>query len=324
MNSVRPLQTSDVRYRRMSGRHQISSDGKHLIDGVAFGRPFLRRSDRPPIRIPSRKRIRLTFEDEAGSNGLATSTIYGAPSRHADTQALEEQSNDSANDENFEVSDQSSNSDDDEDLEICEEENNLIEELQEELQDLTQNLQEVQDLQALQNNLDRLERTVYLDGVEEPSKERQSRKRKRGSGLGLSGSGILKLLESGEGHFAGAYNNPLLDQYYHDEPVKSSNGIMKQQRTRKLPSVNTTRKIRKPVNPEVRSRRSSSASLKSVRFEKRDIETPATIRDIADSESEDDVDYDPGKGPSSRSTESNKENVQPQAVIRASTEVCNN
>lgn len=49
--------------RRITGRHQISSDGKHLIDGVAFGRPLLKRPvNRPAIEIPPRKRRRITFE----------------------------------------------------------------------------------------------------------------------------------------------------------------------------------------------------------------------------------------------------------------------
>lgn len=34
-----------------------------MIDGVAFGRPFLRHTDRPPIRIPSIKRPRLVYDD---------------------------------------------------------------------------------------------------------------------------------------------------------------------------------------------------------------------------------------------------------------------
>lgn len=51
----------------MSGRHQISADGKHLIDGVAFGRPRLKTPrDRPPVDIPPLKRRRITYEDEEG------------------------------------------------------------------------------------------------------------------------------------------------------------------------------------------------------------------------------------------------------------------
>ena len=222
--------------------------------------------------------------------------MYGALSRGTVSQAIEEQS---------------SNSDDDEDFELAEEDENLAEELQ----DLTQDFQ---------NELENPERTVNFDGVEETGTPRRSCKRKRGNGLGLYGNGILKLLESGGGHFTGAYNNPLLDQYYQDEPVKPSTGIIRQQRTRNLRSGNPNRKTRKPMNSEVRSRRSSSASMKSVRFEKGDIETPATIREIADSDSEDDIDFNPNHGPSSNSTESNKENVQPRAIIREPTEVCKN
>lgn len=49
----------------MSGRHQISGDGKHLIDGVAFGRPRLKTPrDRPAVDIPSLKRRRITYESE--------------------------------------------------------------------------------------------------------------------------------------------------------------------------------------------------------------------------------------------------------------------
>ncbi|KAI9829414.1 MAG: hypothetical protein M1819_006351 [Sarea resinae] len=70
--TIRPLQTSDLRMRRLAGRHQISSDGKHLIDGVAFGRPFLRHADRPPITIPPRKRRRLTYggDDDADNEPM--------------------------------------------------------------------------------------------------------------------------------------------------------------------------------------------------------------------------------------------------------------
>ncbi|KAL8950271.1 MAG: hypothetical protein Q9222_003675, partial [Ikaeria aurantiellina] len=61
---IRPLSTSDLRFRKISGRHQISADGKHLFDGIAFGRPFLRRAERPVIRIPPRKRRRLAFDQD--------------------------------------------------------------------------------------------------------------------------------------------------------------------------------------------------------------------------------------------------------------------
>lgn len=60
---IRALQISDLRARRLSGRHQTSVDGKHLIDGVPFGRPYLKRStsSRPAINIPPRKKRRTVY-----------------------------------------------------------------------------------------------------------------------------------------------------------------------------------------------------------------------------------------------------------------------
>ncbi len=46
---------------------QISSDGKHLVDGIAFGRSYVGRPIvRPPVHIPPRKRRRLTYEGDEG------------------------------------------------------------------------------------------------------------------------------------------------------------------------------------------------------------------------------------------------------------------
>ncbi len=57
--TIRALQTSDLRIRRIGGRHQITADGRHLFDGVAFGRPYLRKTARPAFPIPPRKRRKL-------------------------------------------------------------------------------------------------------------------------------------------------------------------------------------------------------------------------------------------------------------------------
>ncbi|KAL4901789.1 hypothetical protein BDW74DRAFT_70046 [Aspergillus multicolor] len=60
---IRTLQVSDLKARQISGRHQISADGRHLIDGVPFGKPFLKRptSSRPAITIPPRKKRRTAL-----------------------------------------------------------------------------------------------------------------------------------------------------------------------------------------------------------------------------------------------------------------------
>jgi hypothetical protein len=63
---IRCLRTEDLRSRRLGGRHQISSDGRHLIDGVAFGKQWLVKGSRPDVAIPPRKRRRpeIRGEDE--------------------------------------------------------------------------------------------------------------------------------------------------------------------------------------------------------------------------------------------------------------------
>lgn len=61
--SIKPLQTDDIRQRRINGRLQITPDGRHLVDGYAYGRPALRTPARPDIRIPPRKRVRLLEGD---------------------------------------------------------------------------------------------------------------------------------------------------------------------------------------------------------------------------------------------------------------------
>ncbi|PHH91260.1 hypothetical protein CDD83_1177 [Cordyceps sp. RAO-2017] len=60
---IRCLQGEDLKRRRLNGRHQITSDGKHLIDGLVFGRPWLRSPrDRPALELPPRKRVRTALD----------------------------------------------------------------------------------------------------------------------------------------------------------------------------------------------------------------------------------------------------------------------
>ncbi|KAM3460149.1 hypothetical protein NHJ6243_006195 [Beauveria neobassiana] len=62
---IRPLLSDDLKRRRRSGRHQISTGGKHLVDGIAFGRPWLHLpADRPALELPPRKRARIAYDDE--------------------------------------------------------------------------------------------------------------------------------------------------------------------------------------------------------------------------------------------------------------------
>lgn len=81
MPSIRPLMTAEVRARTLTGRHQISDDGRHLVDGVPFGRPYLRHPNRPAVRIPPRKRRRLDDADEDAEIGMLTPNGESPPTQ---------------------------------------------------------------------------------------------------------------------------------------------------------------------------------------------------------------------------------------------------
>ncbi|ODH41750.1 hypothetical protein ACO22_01328 [Paracoccidioides brasiliensis] len=74
---IRALQLNDLIARRLTGRHQISTDGRHLIDGVPFGKPYIQKAvpSRPPIIIPPRKKRRLNFGGWQVDNAVAEDII---------------------------------------------------------------------------------------------------------------------------------------------------------------------------------------------------------------------------------------------------------
>ncbi|KAJ3577422.1 hypothetical protein NPX13_g3144 [Xylaria arbuscula] len=72
---IRALERDDHFRRRISGRNQISSDGRHLIDGIPFGQPRLRTATtRPNIYIPPLKRARLAYTLGGELNDLGGDT----------------------------------------------------------------------------------------------------------------------------------------------------------------------------------------------------------------------------------------------------------
>jgi hypothetical protein len=75
---IRPLQYVDVRARTMTGRDQISQDGRHLVDGIPYGKPNLKGAVRPKLRIPPRKRQKLGREQpDDASDGQLLLTANG-------------------------------------------------------------------------------------------------------------------------------------------------------------------------------------------------------------------------------------------------------
>ena len=135
---VRPLQTDDLRRRRLGGRFQISSDGKHLLDGVPFGRPLLRSPpSRPPIYIPPRKKRRLlhdrddpidhaheesshqenrTFEADDGERSMLLLTNDSAQPNDADDNDGEDVDDDADEEYETDLSEDNSDLEDEEDL----------------------------------------------------------------------------------------------------------------------------------------------------------------------------------------------------------------
>ncbi|KIW84965.1 hypothetical protein Z517_00353 [Fonsecaea pedrosoi CBS 271.37] len=106
---IRALSNDDLRARRLGGRHQITGDGRHLIDGVAFGKQWLRKTARPGVLIPPRKRRRILFdEDTDGPAGEDTGLILpAADEEEAYTNALvpftsgEEEDDDDEDDDDY-------------------------------------------------------------------------------------------------------------------------------------------------------------------------------------------------------------------------------
>ncbi len=72
MVSIRPLQLTDICDRTIVGRQQITADGNHPIDGVAFGRRSPSAGAQPSIEVPIRKRRRIdngnNDDSDAGSD----------------------------------------------------------------------------------------------------------------------------------------------------------------------------------------------------------------------------------------------------------------
>ena len=92
---IRPLEYVDVRARAMTGRDQIAADGRHLVDGVPFGRPCLKGPIRPEVRIPPRKRRKLASDENAEGGQL----MIDLPGEQ------DEDDDEELDDEDFEVND---------------------------------------------------------------------------------------------------------------------------------------------------------------------------------------------------------------------------
>lgn len=152
------------------------------------------------------------------------------------------------------------------------------------------------------------ERTTNVNGLEEPP-GRLTRAQKAKRGLGLQGAAMLELVDENGRPYPREYNNPLLDQFGKDEPARSNHKITKRKKNKQnIHHHHGRSQAAEHVyqgNAERVSRRSSSASMKSVRFEDQDSTTPATIRVNHQG-------FEPVINIAVDPDESDKENSQPQ------------
>ena len=297
--SIRPLQTSDLRFRRISGRHQITADGRHLIDGVAFGRPFLRRTERPAIRIPPRKRRRVLYDVPEDDNN---EDIYNDQQLTVHTDSEESGSGQD------EGEDDAGTGEEDEDL------NAEVSDIQRDLQ-IGSGENETQDT-----------RSGLSDGSTNLRPRRSARSRAAREGLGLEGSELLSLRDENGRPYPGNYDNPLLELYSQDAVAEPNVNQRKRKRNSGTGQNATRQEAGRPTKdsatPLSDNRRESSASSKSVRFDDDPLATPATvILAQEDSEDTEDDDFEPPAEVRDETDESDKENAEPKVEEDVSSEV---
>ena len=284
-SSIRPLQTADLKFRKLSGRHQISSDGKHLIDGVAFGRPYLRQANRPAIKIPPRKRRRLTYEqDEDENSDLERQVVVHT---------------------GFDVTHEPSESSGDGDFLTDEEED-----LSDEVQDL-QNESQVSFEEDQQGMTGKAEYVATPDSPDYAERANKPRSRTV-QGLGLR---VPDFLTDETGRPYPEYSNPLLDLFSRAEPTEQLSDANTRKRRKRLEAEEqqqkeSRKKIRKRGSRG--SRHSLRANNKGVRFEDQEVITPATIRAPEGFTESDDDDSEYLDDALLELDESDKENATPR------------
>ncbi|KAL8970455.1 MAG: hypothetical protein Q9183_001514 [Haloplaca sp. 2 TL-2023] len=278
--NVRPLGSSDLRFRKISGRHQITSDGKHLIDGVAFGRPFLRRAERPAIRIPPRKRRRLTYDnDEYDYDESQRQLVLPDGLGDEDSGADSSHSSDEAP--------------------VTEDEEGLDAELND--------IQNDSGLDGVRSS-------------REPSPPAESltvgrRRSKRVQGLGIRARSLL--VDENGNPYPGEYHNPLLDMFADDEPVQepaSSDRVSNPKSTSKSERSSKAGFDSGPKDTNALVSRNIYSTGKSVRFDDAEVATPATMR-LETAEDSGDDDFEQSEGSGKEVDESDKENAAPGARI---------
>ncbi|KAI9706048.1 MAG: hypothetical protein M1836_005454 [Candelina mexicana] len=288
--TIRPLQTSDLRVRRLTGRHQISSDGKHLIDGVAFGRPYLRRTDRPSIRIPPRKRRRLTYDED--ENEIENAEVDGdRPERQLVVKA------------GFEDVDEGTER---MDGDINEGARRLLDAAMLDFDsgdDMDDTDFDPSEVRGGPGGLRGEEKPARTQG---PSRRRNAaereryvtRSRTRGTGIILEDGHILELVDENGEPYPGEYDNALLDYFEQSEDdlaqrlpaAEAMNTSTEPGRSSRKSRLTSSRLLSQSVLPQLKSQ---PPSAKTVRFGNVDNEDHKEVAGFVNDE-EDDEDFQPG------------------------------
>ena len=260
------METSELRFRKVSGRHQITVDGKHLIDGVTFGRPFLRLTDRPPIKIPPRKRRRITYEED---------NFAGFAESETDGQIAATALSDDEDDGSWAESDDG----EDDDLSL---EKDGSSEANVEFEDS----HEIERYQGQHGDLAADGLTAPSSNTAEDVPQRMTRAARKG--LGLQEESLLELVDKHGKPYPQEYSNPLLDSYENDEPARLQSTISTTQKETPTPQSSKTHKdsieARLTSNDNCR-RWKPGQGTKGVRVEDGGSTTPATVRDFEKNDS---------------------------------------
>ncbi len=251
---------------------------------MAFGRPYLQRTDRPPVRIPRTKRRRLVYDDDDGEieydegNELERQLLLNGESENADEegQAKDDQVHEGA-DQLLDDVDDVFYSEDDEDPSDLD-----PEEVARELEGLRDEgiSSETQDSSS---HNDAAKRERYT-----------TRSRTRGTGIILEDGHILELVDENGHPYPGEYNNALLDYFERSEDDPSQDTPAMEGRSITSDSQRSSGKRKSTgsrlLSKEVRSQvKSQSPRAKTVRFGSINSED-ADAADSVDDE-EDDEDF---------------------------------
>ena len=277
---------------------------------MPFGRPFLRRIDRPRVRIPPRKRPRLTEEEDEWNNFTTQRNspdpilLRNCTNAHhgiRDAKYL------------FDAGLQDDFQDED-DQEF------VMEDLTEENDETTE---EDEELASEVHDLVRDGGCLFSSNSQSPEACRDSKSPNKASpkrsvedtnkrGLGIQvrncSSSSERLDLDGKNLWIGPYENPLLDEHYEDIIQSRTKRVKRshpQGMTKSAPALRNRSSLR-----EVQ-RSSNSSRSRSVRFEVEGLATPATIIAEQDTSDSDDEDFEAPSESTSGSSESDKENVSP-------------